>query len=453
MTDGFRRADIEGAAAWLLDEARRRGAAEADFLWSWGVRNLFSLCDGEPEEDRMGSSCGLGLRTLDGAGRQGVAFVNSLDRSRLSHLLDWSLHNCRQAEVLEGLGLYRGDPVADVDLELEDPSLYDVSPVDRLRFCRDMDEAAREADSRVLSVRSASWDDGWGEGFYASTEGLSSWHRATFAACGVAVVLEEGEATEMGASGGESRSLSGLSQAFFAREAVQKTALVLGGSPLPTGRYTLVLDPEVTADIVDALGELFLASNIRRNSSLLRGRLGEVIGSTCLTLVDDGRLPGRMGSSLVDGEGVATRRTTLLDEGRVASFLYDLRHARLEGCPSTGNAARGVGTLPDVGTNNLFLLPGSRRPEGLLRAAEGGLYVTELMGLHTLDTISGEFSLGIKGALLRDGRPSEPVAGVTVAGTLLDLLARVEALGDDLRFFGSSGGCTLVIDNVAVAGL
>ncbi len=453
MIDGFRRADIEGAAAWLLDEARRRGAAEADFLWSWGVRNVFSLCDGEPEEDRVGSSCGLGLRTLDGAGRQGVAFVNSLDRDRLSHLLDWSLHNCHQSEVLEGLGLYRGESAADVDLELEDPALYGLSPRDRLQFCRLMSEAACEADGRIVSVRSSSWDDGWGEGFYASSEGFASWHRATFAACGVAVVLADGDATEMGGSGGEARSLSQLSPAAYALEAVQKTALVLGGRPLPTGRYTLVLDPEVTADIVDALGELFLASNIRRNSSLLRGRLGEVIGSSRLTLVDDGRLPGRMGSSLVDGEGVPTGRTTLLDGGRVVSFLYDLRHARLEGRASTGNAARGVGTLPDVGTNNLFLLPGTMKAGDLHRGAEGGIYVTELLGLHTLDTVSGEFSLGIKGAVLRDGLPSEPVAGVTVAGTLLDLLAQVESLGDDLRFFGSSGGLTLVIRDVALAGL
>lgn len=453
MIDAFRRDDIEGAAAWLLDEACRRGAAEADFLWSWGVRNLFSLCDGEPEEDRVGTSCGLGLRTLDGAGRQGVAFVNSLERSRLSLLLDWSLHNCRQAEVLEGLGLYGGPSPSEVDLGLEDPSIYDVSPSDRLQFCRLMGEAACEADGRVRSIRSASWDDGWGEGFYASTTGRAIWHRATFAACGVAVVLEEGDEVEMGGSGGEARGLSGLDPAFHGREAVGKTALVLGGRPLPTGRYSLVLDPEVTADIVDALGELFLASNIRRNCSLLRGRLGETIGSPALSLVDDGRLPGRMGSSLVDGEGVPTGRTTLLDRGRVASFLYDLRHARLSGRSSTGNAARGVGTLPDVGTNNLFLLPGSERPQDLLRSAEGGLFVTELLGLHTLDTVSGEFSLGIKGAVLRDGIPCEPVAGVTVAGNLLELLAQVEALGSDLRFFGSSGGCTLVIRDVAVAGL
>ncbi len=454
MIEGFRRADVEKAASWLLDEALKCGAAQADLLWSWGVHNAFSLSGGEPEEDRMGSAQGLGLRLLDGVGRQGVAFVNSLDRDRLCDLLQWSLHNCRNAEILEGLGLYDEDPVSEtVDLELEDPAVYALSSRDRLDFCRRMSAIAGEADRRVVSVRSASWDDGWGEEFYASTEGRSFWHRATFAACGVAVVLEEGDAVEMGGSEGEVRSLSRLSPSFHAVEAVRKAGLVLGGRPLPTGRYSLVFDPEVTADFVDLLGELFLASNIRRNSSLLRGRLGETVGSPGITLVDDGRLPGAMGSTLVDGEGVPTGRTVLMEKGKVSSFLYDLRHARLEGRSSTGNAARGVGTLPDVGPHNLFLLPGSLKPEAIYRSCQGALFVTEMLGLHTVDTVSGEFSLGIKGALIRDGLPAEPVAGVTVAGTILELLSRVRAVGDDLRFFGTIGGCTLVVDDAAIAGL
>lgn len=453
MIERVWREDVEGAAAWLLDAALRRGAAQADLLWTWGVRNSFSLCDGEPEEDRMGSGQGLGLRLLDGAGRQGVAFVNSLDRHRLEHLLQWSLHNCRQAEVLEGLGLYGGPAADEVDLELEDPRIMALTASERHELCRSMDGRARDCDPRIVAVRSASWDDGWGEGFYASTEGLSFWHRATFAACGVSVVLEEGETVEMGGSGGESRSLKGLDPLFHAREAVEKTALVLGGKSLPTGRYPLVLDAEVTADFVDLLGELFLASNVRRKSSLLAERMGDAVAASCLTLVDDGRIPGGMGSSLVDGEGVPTGRTTLLEGGRVLSFLYDLRHARLEGRASTGNGARGVGTLPDVGTNNLFFLPGTASTEDLLKAAEGGIFVTEIMGLHTVDTVSGEFSLGIKGALIRSGHPAEPVAGVTMAGSILDLLAGVKALGKELRFFGTTGGSALAVDDMAIAGL
>lgn len=108
--------------------------------------------------------------------------------------------------------------------------------------------------------------------------------------------------------------------------------------------------------------------------------------------------------------------------------------------------------MPDVGATNLFLLPGAASLESLLRDARQGLYVTELLGLHTVDTVSGEFSLGAKGVVIREGSLAEPFAGVTMAGNLLEFLERIVAVGEDLKFFGSTGACSLVVRDVSVAG-
>ncbi len=449
------REEIEAAVSWLLDAATKAGAFQADVLCNRGMRNVLSLRDGEPEDNHLSYTRGIGLRTLDAEGRQGVAYVNSLEKDRLQSLVRWSMHNCSEARPDPFAGLNDTSPrgLEDLpDLGLYDPSVLDVSHAERELYCRQMTEVALASDPRVLSVRHAAWDDGWGETLYASSLGHCFWHSGTVASCGLSVVLKQGEVMEMGGESDTVRALRDLRPREIARQAVETAALVLGGQAPPTGRYPLLLTPEVSSDILEIIGELFLFSNIHKNHSLLKGRKGERIGSRLLTLIDDGRIPGALGSSLFDGEGVPTGRVTLLEKGRVNRFLFDLRHARMHGVAPTGSAVRGVGSLPDVGLSNLYLAPGSSEREELWKKTEGGILVTELLGLHTVDPVTGDFSLGLKGVRIRNGEKAEAVAGATVAGSLLDLLDRVDAVGDDLRFYGNVGGCSLVVQDMATAG-
>jgi PmbA protein len=318
--------------------------------------------------------------------------------------------------------------------------------------CRVMWEIARAADPRVVSVRSASWGEGSGEYHYRSSEGVSGWYSGTSAGCGVSVILSGGDVMEMGGYGDDSRFLSGLDPRKAAAEAVRRTALVLAGKSLPTGRYDLVLDGEAAASLVDVLGELFLASNIHKNKSFLRDKLGEKVASPALSLVDDGLLVRGMGSSPFDGEGVSCTTTRLLSDGVVTAWLYNLKYALLDGVASTGNAGRSISGTPDVDCSNLLLLPGQWTPEDLLLQVGSGIYVTEFLGLHTINPVSGEFSLGIKGASISGGALGGAVSGMTIAGNLKDILNTIDLIGNDFRFYGSTGACSLVVRDVAAAG-
>jgi len=444
---------VETFCGWLLEKALQGGAVDADVFYSEGESRHISLREGLPEEDTSGFGHSVTLRLLMEGGRQGLATVNRFDRADLSELVKWSLANAAVsepdpfAEIGEGPRLPDGE-----DLRLEDPDLKALTHEQRTRACLEMTEAARGADKRVVSVRSASWSDGWGAIFLANTRGFHAWQRGTTASCGVSVVLQEKESYEMGGFGEDSRFAVTLDPVAVAKQAVRKTGMILGGTPVETGRMTIFLDPESCADFVDAIGDLFLAPNILRNKSLLRGKLGTVVASGAFSLVDDGRLPGGMASSPFDGEGVRTRRTSLLASGVLENYLYDLRSARESGVSSTGNAIRGNGTAPDAGCSNLFPVPGGKDPETLYAEAGRGLLVTEIMGLHTINPVSGDFSLGVKGVLMEGVDPVRPVAEVTVAGNLGDWLRQVHAVGSDLHFFGGTGGCTMVINDVAVAG-
>ena len=428
------------AAGLLIKKAFSTGAAASDVLFSSSEGHTLELRNGQPEENTTGSSIGIGLRTIDGKGRQGIAYVNSLERGDLDDLLDWSWANCRLSEPDPDVALYSGPFVPSAAVEIADSRIGGIDSEYRLSMCTEMTEIANATDSRVESVRSASWSDGYGQVLYMSSAGFSGWYEESSVSCGVSVVLKGTTGMEMGGYGSDS-------------EAVRRTAAVLDGSPVRTGRYDIILDPEVTASLLEVLGDLFLASNVHKDKSLLKGQLGKKVASDLLTITDDGTIPWGIASSPFDGEGHPTKKTVLLENGVVRSFLYNLEYAKHDGVSSTGNAARGISTLPDIDVSNISVRPGCSGPKEIISSTGKAIYVLELLGLHTVDPVSGDFSVGIKGFLVDSGRYAVPIAGMTIAGNIVEILDRIDKVGEDLKFFGNIGGCTLVVKDVAAAGI
>jgi PmbA protein len=264
--------------------------------------------------------------------------------------------------------------------------------------------------------------------------------------------MKDADAFEIGAYGKAERFMSDLDARGIAGAAVDRTLRVLGGRPVPTGKYTLVLEPEVTASLIDEIGDMFCASEVHKGRSLMAGRLGSEVASKSVTLEDDARIPRKLGTAAVDAEGVPTGRTVLIDGGLASAYMYNLQHAAKDGVKSTGNASRGFASLPDVGVSNLILRPGTETPENLIKNARRGVLVTELMGLHTINSVTGDFSLGAKGVYIENGETRGAVAGITIADNLMDFLKKIVSVGNDLEFFGSTGAPTVVVEGVAVAG-
>jgi PmbA protein len=358
------------------------------------------------------------------------------------------------SEKDDGISLYSGpcDP-GESSLELYDESMEGLADADfRMNTCSMMNETARLRSDRVLSVRSASWSHGTAEVFYATTTGMSLWKRGTTASCGVSVVLKDGESHEIGAYGRIERFARDIDAEAIARLAVDRTLRILGGKMLPTGKYTLLLDPEVSVSIVDEIGEMFCASEVHKGRSLMAGRLGQAVAGSAITLVDDARIPRGIGTAASDAEGVPTGSTVLIDAGVANAYLYNLQYAAKDGTKSTGNASRGLSSIPDIGTTNLVLRPGHETPESLMKNVRKGFLVTELMGLHTINSVTGDFSLGARGVYIENGEPIGPVGGVTIADNLIEFLKKITSVGSDLVFFGSTGAPTMVVEDVTLAG-
>jgi PmbA protein len=212
----------------------------------------------------------------------------------------------------------------------------------------------------------------------------------------------------------------------------------------------VVFDPENAASLLRAIAGAASGPALYRRASFLLDRLGARVAAPSVTLVDDGTLPGALGSRPFDGEGLPTRRTVIVREGKLESYLLDSYSGRKLGMASTHHAVRdGVGV--SVSTSNLMLLPGTASPEELIASVTNGFYVTELIGFG-VNGVTGDYSRGAAGLWIENGALAYPVEEVTVAGNLLAMFEAVEGIGNDLVLRDRTVSPTLLIGKMVVAG-
>jgi PmbA protein len=192
-------------------------------------------------------------------------------------------------------------------------------------------------------------------------------------------------------------------------------------------------------------------SAIYRSASFLVDQLDARIAPESFTVYDDGTLPAALGSKPFDGEGIATRRTTVVEAGVLRSYLLDTYTARRLGKRSTGNAARGAGDAPGVSPTNFYLEPGPYTPEEIIASVPNGLYVTSLIGFG-VNQVTGDYSRGASGLWIENGELTYPVEEITIAGNLRQMLADVEMIGNDLEMSRKVTAPTLKIRCMTVAG-
>jgi PmbA protein len=219
------------------------------------------------------------------------------------------------------------------------------------------------------------------------------------------------------------------------------------------GRYTVVLEPHVAADFLELLAASLLGDNLAKGRSLLASHLDKQVVSPLVSIIDDGLMPRGLGSAAFDDEGTPQSRKALVSEGVVRGFVFDRLWGARRGQASTGNAVRpSLKAPPGVGFTNLFLQPGSHSPSQLCGQMGRGLIISEIMGGHTADPVSGQFSFGAAGHLVENGQVVRPVKSIALAGQVLEFFAAVRGVGSDLTFYGKTGAPSLMVEGLSVSG-
>lgn len=438
----------------VLDAVRKRTPtiqSEA-YVLSSESRTL-DWSEGRPENTAACLSRGIGLRVID-KGRLGFGSTNRTDPDSLSWLCDSAVAAAASTKADPFLELPKpGLEVSEAGLELADSSLASGSFEARSAFLSTLEAEVKKCDKRLAKVLRASYEEGRYESAVMNSYGVCALSAGTRVSFSLACVAIEGTETQVGYGFQVVRHYADLQREWVLEKTVENTLALLGGKPVPSGRYDLLFDPFVAAEMLELLADALRADQVLKGKSFLASRVGQKVGASSLTIVDDGRLKRGLASSAYDAEGLPTQTTVLLKEGILQGFLYDSLSARKAQKQSTGNAGRAsYKGLPEPETTNFYVRPGATSPESLLAGIDSGIYVHSIMGLHTVDTVSGDYSLGIMGECIEKGRRTHGVRGVTIAGNLLELLATVEAVGNDLTFSGSLGSPTLWVRGVSVGG-
>jgi PmbA protein len=443
----------------LLDVARRIAAmaAPGEQVEAYVARSRSTTVrayDREVESLTQASSAGIGVRVVV-EHRQGFAHAGTLDESAVLDALAEARDNARYSEPDEWNGLAEPDGVTAAELDLW-PDALESLPADRkVDAALALEAATRAGDPRVTGVRTAIWSDSMGEGAVASSTGVEAWGRAGTCHVAVQALATEDGSTQTGVGLSVGRDPGDIDVEAAAADAVLRSTRLLGASKPPSGRLTLVLEPRMTATVVGLIGGMLSGAAVLKGRSPFAGRVGERIGSPLLTVVDDATDPRSLGAESHDGEGLATRRIELLSGGELQGYLHDSYTGRRSGTASTGSAQRGYGSTPSPGAHALAFAPGDRGHDELLAGVEHGLFVTSMTGLHSgVNPVSGDFSVGVEGLMVRGGSLAEPVREATIASTLQRLLLDVAAVGSDLEWQpGGTGGVTLIIPDVTLSGL
>ena len=248
------------------------------------------------------------------------------------------------------------------------------------------------------------------------------------------------------------RSLGRLeSPEHVGKVAAERTLRRLGARKVKTAQVPIVFDPLVAASILEHIFEGVNGDSVYRGASFLAGKLGQKIAGDNVNVIDDGTLRGGFGTSPFDGEGVPTRRTVVIENGVLKSYLLNTYTAKKLGMQTTGNASRGLAGTPGIGPGNYFLQAGSKTPREITAGIPHGLYVTEFLG-HGVNLVTGDYSRGASGLWISGGELAYPVEEITVAGNLKELFFNISEIGNDLEFRGAVAGPTIRVDGLTVGG-
>jgi PmbA protein len=443
--------DLLAIAQGVLGQA---GAGEEiEVACSFGRSRTIRVYDGEVESLTTADNAGIGVRVLV-EGREGFASAGSLDGDVVADMLSEARDNARFAEADPYVGIAQPDGVEPVDIDLWRHGVADTPDQTKIDLALELERRVRTAEPRITGVRTAGYGDSDGSFALASTAGIEAATRATSASISVQALAADGDRTQTGFAYDAAREPKDLDLDRVVKRAVSKAVDLLGATKPQTAKVDLVLDQHLAATIVGLIAGTLTGDRVLKGRSPFANRVGEQVAAGSLSFADDATNPDSLGADSHDGEGLACRRVPLVIGGVLQGFLYDSYTGRRSGSGSTGSAVRGTRGLPSPGLHALQVSPGSGSLDDLIASVDHGMLVFSLAGLHSgVNPVSGDFSVGVEGRMIRNGELAEPVSECTVGSTLQRLLLDVTAIGDDLLHLPSGVSTpSLVIGGVALSG-
>jgi PmbA protein len=446
--------DLKQIATDVVDRAMKAGASAAEVVAREGSEFSTVVRRSEVETLKEAGSKALGVRVFFGQ-RAANTSTSDLSEEGVSQMVSAAVDLAKITSEDPFGGIPEPSQLGKLstDLDLYYDDVYSLSTADRIDYARRAEKAAIEGDERIKNTEGGSFDAAVGRKVLANSHGfVGEYQRSYCSVSAVPIAQDENGNMQRDYWYSVARTLSKLeSPESVGKTAQMRTLRRLGARKVKTTRVPIVFETTVARALLDHIFEAVNGDSIYRNASFLTGKLGEKIAGDNVTVVDDGTMVGGFGSSPFDGEGVPTRRTTVIENGVLKSYLLNTYTAKKLKLQTTGNASRGLAGTPGIGSGNFFLQPGTKTEKQIIGDIKEGLFLTEFLGFG-VNLVTGDFSRGASGLWIVNGEPAFPVEEITVAGNLKDMINSIVEIGSDLEFRGSIACPTLRIDGMTVAG-
>jgi PmbA protein len=339
------------------------------------------------------------------------------------------------------------------DLNLLDSSWESLTPSERIDLAVRTEKAAFATDKSITNSEGASFEYSLSRVALANTGGFSGGYEGTSGAISCVPIAQ--------ANGGAMQRDYWMSVARHrhqmetpedvGKKAAARALRRIDARKIRTCQVPIVFDPLTARSLLNHIFDAVAGGAIYRRSSFLIDQIGQSVASANVTIVDDARMPARLGSSPFDDEGVTTKTTPIIEDGVLRNYLHSAYTARKLGSKPTGNGSRAASGVVTIGPTNFYLKAGSYSPEEIVNSIKAGLYVVELIGFG-VNTVTGDYSRGAVGLWIENGKLTYPVQEITIAGNLRDMLKNIEMIGNDVTFVGSIAAPTLKLSKMVISG-
>jgi PmbA protein len=444
------------AVQHALDEVLRAGASAADAVLVAGDLLEARVRGEEIDFVKQARDKTLGLRAFV-AGSHGMrtALTSTADLSPdvVARMAVETVALAKATAEDPVAGLPEGGFAEDIpDLDLFEPTDRPVEAEGRIAAARAAEDAARAVDARIVNSEGSGVGANFARIAYANTAGFGGEYASASHSVFCEPIASENDSMQRDYWMTVAHKLADLEDpGAVGRHAAERALRRLGAKAVPTCEAPVIFDALTAPSLVRQLASCVNGYAVYRGTSFLGGKLGEMIASDAVTIIDDGRLPGGLGSKPFDAEGQPTRRNVIVEKGRLGSYLLDSYSARKLDLQSTGSAARGAGSGPSASTTNLWLEPGTQTLDEIIASTDKGLLVTELIGFG-FNPLTGDYSRGAAGLWIENGEITHPVEEITIAGNFAEMLTSIDAISSELRWLGSVASPPLRISRMTVGG-
>lgn len=449
--------DIKTFIDKLMDKAMVEGLNESEAFYTDGNSFQVMVNEGQVREYKVNTSSGLSFRAkIDG--QIGYSYTQAFDDEAIDMLIKQVKENTEILETKDEQFIFAGSKDYS-PLETYKAALDNSTAEQKIQLALDLEKRCMDADERIKSVAYCVVQSGTGQTNIKNSNGLDLSFKSNGAVAYVVPIAVDDEGRSY--SGVGVINIDDFNNADIDRlinTAVERAIDQIGGEACSSGVYDVVFDYESSGDLLSAFSTIFSADSAQKGYSLLADKEGEKIAADIVNLIDDPLHKDGPASSPFDDEGVATYKKNVIENGVLKTLLHNLKTAHKGNTKSTGNASKGSYNSPvGISPSNFFIQPMDNTLDKLLEEINDGLMITDLAGLHAVNTDSADFSLSAKGFVIKDGKKLKPLEQITISGNYYELLKNIKMIANDLDYskiqVSSIASPSILVKDVNVAGL